>query len=197
MKTLVVNNHTQHLNELVSVFPNVTVIDRKELQSIDNLGIYDLLVFSGGSSVPTILRHPEEYKAEIETVKKTTIPVIGICLGCEVITKAFGGELQELPEEHRGVIDLQITNSDLEKSLGSSKITVMEGHHIGIKQMPQSFVSCAQSEHGVEIIKHKDRPIIGVQFHPEISNNQKIVQWLLNEVTNSSEPQHSEITQKS
>jgi len=182
MKTLIINNHTQHLEQLVLVFPNATVLEKEKLQYTTDLSNYDLLVFSGGSNVPTVLRHLEEYRTEIEVIKNTTIPVIGICLGAEIITKAFGGELKELTSEHRGIIELEIINSDLQKKLGVKNIKVTEGHHIGIKTMPLDFISYAKSEHGIEIIKHKSKPIIAIQFHPEVSENKNIIEWLLKEV---------------
>lgn len=178
MKTLIINNHTKYINELSSIFSDVDIISKENLTKIYDVSNYDLIVLSGGLNVPTVLRHPEEYKCEIELIKNTNIPIIGICLGLEIITVAFNGELQELPEEHRGLIKLQIINSDLEKALGSSTLEVTESHRISIKQMPHHFISYAQSEHGIEIIKHKDKPIIGFQFHPEVSSNKKLLNWM-------------------
>jgi anthranilate/para-aminobenzoate synthase component II len=177
MKTLIIDNHSKYINELSSMFSDVVILSKENLTKDFDVAIYDLIVLSGGLNVPTVMRHPEEYKYEIELIKNTNIPIIGICLGLEIITETFDGELQELPEEHRGLIKLQITNSDLEKVLGTSSIEVNEGHHIGIKQMPHDFISCAQSEHGIEILRHKEKPILGFQFHPEISNNKKLLDW--------------------
>ena len=169
MKTLIINNHSNYIKELVSLFSDVVIIDKQTLTKDFNITNYDLIVLSGGSNVPTVLRHPEEYIYEISIIKESKIPVLGICLGAEIICEAYGGKLQELTEEHRGVITLQITNLDLEKALGVSNLEVTEGHHIGIQGIPQDFISCAHSEHGIEIIKHKDKPIIGFQFHPEVA----------------------------
>ncbi len=196
MKTLIINNKSKYIQELASLFPNVVVLDKENLTKNFDTTAYNLIVLSGGSNVPTVLRHPEEYNIEIELIKNTNVPIIGICLGAEIITKAFDGELQELPKEHRGIVNLGITHPDLEKILGTQHLEVTEGHHIGIKTLPKDFISCAESEHGVEIIKHKNKPIIGVQFHPEISNNKVIVQWLVDEVIKSSEVLNSETSQK-
>lgn len=178
MKTLIINNRSKYINELSSLFSNVTILNKENLTKDFDVTTYDLTVLSGGSNVPTVLRHPEAYSDELELIKNANIPIIGICLGLEIIIKAFNGELQELSEEHRGLIKLEITSSNLEKVLGVSNTEVKEGHHIGIKQMPLDFVSCAQSEHGIEIIKHKNKPIIGFQFHPEVSNNKKLLEWV-------------------
>ena len=182
MKTLIIDNHTKHLKKLIPIFQNVTVIKREGLQENLKLTPYDLLVLSGGSKVPTVLRHPEKYKLEMDIIKKSKIPIIGICLGAEIITKAFNGELQSLPAERKGSIRLKITDPQLKKIICSKIINVFEGHHIGIKTIPKNFISCAYSKYGIEIIKHKNKPIIAVQFHPEISKDKKLTGWLLKEI---------------
>ena len=90
---------------------------------------------------------------------------------------AFKGELQELAKEHRGTVRLKIIDEKLKSIINSDALEVTEGHHIGIKILPKNFISCAYSNHGVEIVKHKNKPIVGFQFHPEISKNQKILKW--------------------
>ncbi len=182
MKTLIINNHSKYIDELIFYFPNSFVINKEDLNTNIDLNNFNLIVLSGGSKVPTVLKHPEKYKDEIKIIKNINLPIIGICLGSEIITKAFEGELKELSRNYKGIINLNILNSDLEKTLGAKNIQVMEGHHIGIKTLPKDFISFAESEHGIEIFKHKNKPIIGLQFHPEISNNKDIVKWLLDEV---------------
>jgi len=111
-------------------------------------------------------------------IKEVNIPIVGICLGLEIITKAFGGTLKELPLEHIGPVQLLIEDSNLKSFIGSDALEVTEGHHIGINQLPERFISCANSKHGVEIIKHLNKRIIGFQFHPEVSRNDKLIEWM-------------------
>lgn len=178
MKTLIIDNHTKYISELVSIFPGAEVSEKGGIENI-NFEAYDLIVLSGGSGVLTALNHPEEYINEIKLIKNSRLPIIGVCLGAEILTLAFGGELKELSSEHRGSIRLKILDEDLKVLLKSGAIEVKEGHRIGIKNMPSDFVVCAESEHSPEIIKHKSMPIIGFQFHPEISDNKKIIDWAL------------------
>lgn len=177
MKTLIINNHSKYTTELSSFFPGATIIDKEKLTDAIDISNYDLLVFSGGSNGPTVLRHPEEYIFEIDLVKKSTIPMLGICLGTEIIVEAFDGELQELSRKHEGGITLKIEDTQLKSQLGTDELVVAEGHRIGVKMLPAGFISCASSEHGIEIIKHLSKPIVGFQFHPEVSNNKKLFDW--------------------
>lgn len=178
MKILIIDNHTKYIKELSSLFSDVTILNKENLTKDFDITNYDLLVFSGGSNIPTVLRHPEKYIFEIDLVKRSNIPVIGICLGIEIICEAYGGELQELSKEHKGSVKIKVEDEELKDKLSSDEIEVIEGHQIGIKTLPENFISCAYSEHGIEIIKHKEKPIIGFQFHPEISNNKKLLDWM-------------------
>ncbi len=177
MKTLIIDNHTKYLEELKSLFSASEVIQKENLQSI-NPRDFDLVVISGGSNVPTVLRHPEEYKPEIALIKNSTVPILGICLGSELVTYSFGGELCELPENHRGEITLELTDPQLQDVCETTKLLVHEGHHIGIKSLPTNLIPCAYSEHGIEIVRHAAKPIIGLQFHPELDKNEKLIQWV-------------------
>ena len=187
MKTLIINNHSKYIAELSSIFSNVVILDKEKLNIDFDISEYDLIVLSGGSNVPTVLRHPEKYENEIELIKNTNIPIVGICLGSEIIIKAFGGELKELQKKHKGIIKLKIINQYLEKILETSKIEVAEAHHVGIQELPQNFTSYAESDHGIEIFKHNNKTIIGFQFHPEVSNNNGIIKWILGELAISHE----------
>ncbi len=178
MKTLIIDNNSKHIEELKSLFKEAEIINKKNLNNDLKLNKYDLLVLSGGSNVPTVLRHPNEYSFEMNLIRTSNIPIIGICLGLEIITKAFDGELQELPVKHKGLVQLKISDPKLKSSINSEFIDVIEVHHINIKKLPEKFISCANSQHGVEIIKHINKPIIGFQFHPEILKNQKLIDWM-------------------
>jgi GMP synthase-like glutamine amidotransferase len=179
MKTLIVDNHTKHIQELGSLFSNPYIIQKEDLKEHSDFRECALIIFSGGSSVPTVLEHPEEYAVEIAVIKNSAVPIIGICLGAEIITEAFGGKLVDLKTKHRGFVRLEIEDDRLQTLIRSHTLEVFEGHRIGIERLPEDFVSCAHSEHGVEILKHKTRPIIGFQFHPEVSKNIEMLQWII------------------
>lgn len=177
MKTLIINNHTTHIKELLSLFPDSTVLKKEDIKNTDT-NEYDLIVISGGSNVPTVLRHPEQYIDEILIIKNTTTPILGICLGSELLTYVYGGELQELPQEHRGQVAMKVKDLSLSKAIGGLEFIAQEGHRIGIKTLSEGFTSCAYSDHGIEIFKHNSKPIIGLQFHPEMQKDEKLLKWV-------------------
>lgn len=171
MKVLVVDNHTKDLKELCSMFSDFIVVDKEKFESFPSKENFNLVVFSGGTNVPTVLRHPEEYEAEINFVKSTKIPVVGICLGFEIIAYAFGGKLKEIKRDKSKIVELNIVDKSLKEIFKQKNIRVYESHFIGIENVPKDFNLLANSSHGVEIMEHKDRPILAIQFHPEKTEN--------------------------
>jgi GMP synthase (glutamine-hydrolysing) len=177
MKTLIVDNHTKHIQELKNSFEHATVISREEIKNFP-VDDFDLIVLSGGSHVPTVLNHNEIYQEE-ERLLNLGKPVIGICLGCEIICKAFGGELEFMPEHQRGTKQFEIIDKILASKMGAHELTAFESHSLRIKKLPEDFYEMIRSEHGPEMIKHKTLPIIGVQFHPEVGATKKLWEWVL------------------
>lgn len=178
MKILLINNHTIHNKELVDFLPGiVSVLNREDLKNDINFSEYDLIVFSGGSDVPTAMRHPDIYSEEIEIIKNQNIPILGVCLGSEIINIAFGGTLKSLNSKIEGEYKISILNEDIRNILGDS-ILVQEAHGLGIDNIPECLDVVAISDYGPEILIHKERSILALQFHPEITNNIRLKEWI-------------------
>lgn len=179
MRILIIDNHTRFLKELQDSFPgSVDVISKEKIEHKKILDGYDLLVFSGGYGVSSVSNHPDKYLNEIQIIQDTKVPILGICLGAEIITYALGGKLKKLEQIHQGSVTLNITDVSLSETLRTNIINVYECHHWGIETIPDGMISCAHSDHGPEIIKHSQRQIVGIQFHPEVSQNDKIFEWV-------------------
>ena len=55
----------------------------------------------------------------------------------------------------------------LDKNLGEGIVRVFESHRWVVDKLPETFDVLALSNDGPEIIKHKNLPLYGFQFHPE------------------------------
>lgn len=180
MKILIIDNHTKYLKELSKSFrATVDIVKKEDFKNSDDLNKYDLLIFSGGHDVPTIAHHPEIYKEELSCISTTTIPILGICLGAEIITYALGGKLKKLDRVYQGGTKIYISDESLSGLLKQNEIEVYECHQWGVDTLPPSMISCAYSDHGPEIIKHSGKPIIGIQFHPEVTQRKEFFSWIL------------------
>jgi GMP synthase (glutamine-hydrolysing) len=176
MKTLIINNHTKHIAELENSFPGSVVISKEELV-LTNIDDFDLIVLSGGFHVPTVINHNEKYLEE-EKLIHSGKSVIGICLGCEMICKTFGGELEFMMEQEKGEKEFKVLDKSLQKKLGENNLKSYEAHSVHMTKVPEDFEIIVQSNHGPEMIKHCTKPIIGIQFHPEVGSSQILWQWL-------------------
>jgi GMP synthase (glutamine-hydrolysing) len=101
------------------------------------------------------------------------VPVLGICLGHQIIAEQFGGEVGA--GDYGGYADVEVEVLDdtgVLAGLGGS-VSAWASHADEVKTVPDGFVRTARSEVcGVEAMRHRDRPVYGVQWHPEVSHTE-------------------------
>ena len=169
MHILIVNNNTRYLDILQKLFLNHhTQIFNRELYRHDanRLKEFDAIVLSGGGP-HTVARKHKLYQEEIHTIRHANVPIVGICLGFELIVYAFGGTLKELPQRVKGMYEIHVMRDD-PMFAGTKTLQVFENHRWTVHKLPSVLEPLAQSATGVEITKHASRPIWGFQFHPEV-----------------------------
>lgn len=175
MKILVVNNHGQYNHRIyrtlhylkipAEMIPNTTTLD--EIKEKEAIGI----VLGGGPSI-------ERAGNSAEYVKNLDIPILGICLGHQIIAQTYGAEIGAAGAESYAKIRLDIINeNDIFKGLGD-EMEVWASHKDEVKTLPEGFKLLATSSIcSVEAMKHESKPIYGIQFHPEVhhtENGEKI-----------------------
>ncbi len=176
MAVYIINNGSRLLKNLVHLLApyNPKLVNRDDLALLKPTKD-DLLVLSGGHEIP-IQWHKKEYGAELRLIKNHKGPIIGICLGFELITRAFGSHLHQLDKrEHR---ILKLYNTKASNIIPDKvKINVFEAHTWATLHVEKPLTALAFSKEGIEIIKHATKPIYGLQFHPEYEegNNGKII----------------------
>lgn len=161
MKILLIDNGTTLLNKLKELIPGNEIVHSYDDFDKDTTN-FDLVILSGGSKYQ-LVGNKDKFTKELDFIKNTDKPVIGICFGYELIAVAFGATLKELSENKKGIYEVEI----LDGNLGEGKIKVCESHKWVIDKLPDVFEVLAKSDDGPEMIKHKEKPIYGLQFHPE------------------------------
>lgn len=165
MPILIIDNHTKHLEELKSHFKDVKILDFRKLKDA-NPEKYDSIILSGGSSL-SVKNHAKDYAKEIELIRTTKKPLLGICLGFELINYAFGEKLKMLENKENGTKDIEIISKDkIFKSMPKT-FEVYESHN-WIVEKNNYLVPLAKSKKGIEAVKHPEKDIYGIQFHPEV-----------------------------
>lgn len=175
MKILVVNNHGQYNHRIyrtlhylkipAEMIPNTTTLD--EIKEKEPAGI----VLGGGPSI-------ERAGNSAEYVKNLEIPILGICLGHQIIAQTYGAEIGAAGAESYAKIKLDIIDeNDIFRGLGH-EMEVWASHKDEVKTLPEGFKLLATSSIcSVEAMKHESKPIYGIQFHPEVhhtENGEKI-----------------------
>lgn len=143
------------------------------LQSSKALRLKDVegIIFSGGALSLKRKLYIDGLKADFSSLLNYDVPILGICLGHEIIAEAFGAKIGSMDNgvECNSLRINILNNRGIFKEL-PKHIYVYESHYNYVKNLPSSLVVSASSQRNkVEAFFHKKRPIFGVQFHPEDS----------------------------
>ncbi len=115
---------------------------------------------------------PKEAGISIQLIKNATVPLLGVCLGHQAIGAAFGGNIIKAPEIFHGKLsEVEHNNENIFKGI-DSPYSVVRYHSLIIEKdsLPNELKITGVLKDNPEIImaiEHKEKPIYGVQFHPE------------------------------
>ncbi len=167
MNILIVDNHTKHLEGICRLLPDTPAIIPWDAISTTDALDRDLIILSGGTDIPPVAEFGMSYLVEKSIALGSETPVIGICLGAEIIGDAWDGTLAHLGMKRQGPFTVTPTGKGTEALGIRSPFDVYEGHSSAITALPDTFDILATSIDGIEIFRHKTRPLYGLQFHPE------------------------------
>ncbi len=146
---------------------NLKVIrnDEMSVEEIKKLNPEKIIISPGPST-------PKEAGVSVEVIKKINKPILGVCLGHQSIAYAFGGEVIRAKNlMHGKTSNIKITKKDdiFEGLPESFRVTRYHSLVVNPKNLPENVIPTSYSLDDNEImsLRIKDRPIYGVQFHPE------------------------------
>ena len=115
----------------------------------------------------------------IEVIKQAEQPTLGVCGGHQQIALAYGasvdlmgrlgpGEGYQGAKRERGYFPIATNGTGIFKELPTT-FDVWHSHFDEVKELPQGFVATASNETcPIQAMEHTERPVYGVQFHPEL-----------------------------
>ncbi|MGQ0798342.1 MAG: GMP synthase subunit A [Methanobacteriota archaeon] len=131
----------------------------------------DGLVLSGGA--PSVGLNPELMGRNGEYLDVLKVPMLGICAGHQFMAKHFGGDAAraKIPEFGKSVVTVH-ERDVLFEGLPTT-LEVWESHNDEVSVLPARFVALASSPNcSVQAMRSLDRPLFGLQFHPEVEDTQ-------------------------
>ncbi|MCL2585941.1 MAG: aminodeoxychorismate synthase component I [Streptosporangiales bacterium] len=178
MNTLLVDNHDSYTYNLYQLIADVTgtppvvlVNDDERLARLDPRA-FDACVISPGPGRP----HRESDTGHLAGfLNRAGLPVLGVCLGHQIIAHAAGAAVGSAPEPRHGhvttvqqCISGEHGGDPLLRGL-PPEFSAVRYHSLAVREpLPPSLEVTARAEDGVIMaLRHRTLPRWGVQFHPE------------------------------
>ncbi|WP_329441309.1 aminodeoxychorismate synthase component I [Streptomyces canus] len=175
MKTLLIDNYDSYTYNLFQLIAEVNgeepvVVLNDAVGALPDLGAYlagfDNVVVSPGPGHPA---EPRDFGLSAAVIAESPIPVLGVCLGHQGIALGEGGRVGSAPEPRHGHLStVRHDGRDLFRGLPQD-FTAVRYHSLAVSEpLPQTLEATAWAEDGVLMgLRHRSRPLWGVQFHPE------------------------------
>jgi GMP synthase-like glutamine amidotransferase len=133
---------------------------------------YDALIFMGGpmsvNDDLAYLRCEEEF---IRDAIRRDVPMLGICLGSQLIAHALGAAVRRCPLKEIGWFEIKLTAAALEDPLfdGFTESETVFHWHGETFDLPEGAVLLASSERCRNQAYRLGDRVYGLQFHPEVT----------------------------
>jgi para-aminobenzoate synthetase len=172
VRILIVDNYDSftynlfhYLAEIPGVEPTVIRNDEPDWDP-HRLSEFAGVVLSPGPGRP---ERPRDFGLCRDIVRHAALPVLGVCLGHQGLCHLFGGRVDTAPEPRHGRLSpVRHDGSELFSGI-PSPFSVVRYHSLAVTDLPADLRAAAWSEDdGVLMaVRHRERPLWGVQFHPE------------------------------
>ncbi len=125
------------------------------------------LVLSGGPQ--SVFEDATDYRPFFAD---ESMPVLGVCYGMQIMGQHFGGKVEKGVQGEYGPAQLKgVDGFAIPGCPPELKVWMSHSDHVVVP--PPGFSVCLKSEHGlVAGIRHGSRPLLGLQFHPEVHHTE-------------------------
>ncbi|MDX3246920.1 aminodeoxychorismate synthase component I [Streptomyces sp. ME18-1-4] len=172
MKTLLIDNYDSYTYNLFQLIAEVNgeepvvILNDAPADAVPDLAEFDNVVVSPGPGHPAKVR---DFGISARVLAGSTVPVLGVCLGHQGIAHGAGALVAPAPEPRHGYLSaVRHDGRDLFQGLPQN-FTAVRYHSLAVREpLPDGLQATAWAEDGVLMgLRHRERPLWGVQFHPE------------------------------
>ncbi|WP_089099306.1 aminodeoxychorismate synthase component I [Streptomyces hyaluromycini] len=170
MKTLLIDNYDSYTYNLFQLIAEVNgeepVVIRNDEPAPPALAGFDNMVVSPGPGHPGDGR---DFGISARMIAEATVPVLGVCLGHQGIALGERARVVPAPQPRHGHLTrVRHDGRDLFEGL-TQDFTAVRYHSLAVQEpLPAALEATAWAEDGVLMgLRHRERPLWGVQFHPE------------------------------
>ena len=130
------------------------------------MGVRGVILSGGPASV---------YESEAPTcdpgIFELGIPVLGICYGMHTACRILGGDVAAGEAREYGRVRLHVQRAEGVLAHLPADISVWMSHGDVVTSVADCFESLAQTpDCPIAAVRHRTRPVFGVQFHPEVTH---------------------------
>ncbi len=114
--------------------------------------------------------HPRDSGVTLEIIRSVDVPILGVCLGHQAIGQVFGADVVRADRPIHGKTSLIVHDEQGIFKDVPNPVRATRYHSLVIDESTISteLQVAARTDSGlIMAVRHKTRPIMGVQFHPE------------------------------
>jgi GMP synthase (glutamine-hydrolysing) len=147
----------------VEIFPNTTPVEEIKADGIAFSGSGLMIGQGEAAGMGNCALYLDKFNG----------PILGMCAGHQLIASHFGGEAKEAATPEFGKTEILIDAKDEIFEGLPEKIIAWNSHNDEVASISENMESLAHSKDCPhEAVKHKTKPIYGLQFHPEVQHTE-------------------------
>ena len=172
-RVVVVDHHDSYTYNLVHLVASVTgvlpeVVEHDEIGAEALLaGGYSHIVLSPGPGNPDTTR---DFSVGRAVLLESEVPVLGVCLGMQGLVSVYGGRVVQVPPAHGDVAVIEHDGRGVFRGV-PQRFHAVRYHSLAAVALPVVLEETAwcqgEDGHVVMAVAHREKPLWGVQFHPE------------------------------
>ena len=172
-RVVVVDHHDSYTYNLVHLVAAVTgalpeVVEHDEVDASALLGgRFSHVVLSPGPGSPDDER---DFSVGRAVLLEARVPVLGVCLGMQGLVSVYGGQVRQITPAHGEVAVVSHDGTGVFEDV-PNPFNAVRYHSLAAVALPDVLVADAwcDTDAGPVVmgVAHREKPLWGVQFHPE------------------------------